>query len=146
MPRCQFKVRLPRQPGILLLVLFLLTGTSCSSAKNEDRKPVHAVRGQIFVQDKPAVGAFVLFVPENEPAQPKDPRPRAEVDADGSFKLSTYGDNDGAPAGRYIVTVTWPGTEDVEDQLSGRYSDPMTSKLRETVKEGPNELSPYRLK
>ncbi len=107
---------------------------------------MHPVRGKLFVQDKPAVGAFVLFFPVHEPAEAKDPRPRAEVDADGSFQLSTYDANDGAPAGEYIVTVTWPGQEDQEDKLSGRYSDPAKSRLRGTVKEGSNELPAIRLK
>ncbi len=142
---------LPWPAKLLPLLLIAAAGPSCSPAAKVDRKPVFPVRGQLFVKDKPAAGAFVLLVPVNEPAEPKDPRPRAEVAADGSFALSTYGDNDGAPAGEYVVTVTWPGgvrpdgTEEPEDKLFGRYSDRTKSKLRATVKEGPNELPPYRL-
>jgi hypothetical protein len=32
--------------------------------------------------------------------------PHAETDENGKFQLSTYGDNDGAPAGEYKVTVS----------------------------------------
>jgi hypothetical protein len=139
---CSFR----RLGSLFLALLVMLAGISCSSGKKEDQKPVHPVRGQVFVKDKPAVGAFVLLVPENEPAEPTDPRPRAEVDANGAFKLSTYGENDGAPAGKYIVTITWPvPEEDIEDKLFGRYADPKTSKLRATVKEGANELPAFRL-
>ncbi len=141
------------RPGDLLLTLLLVLAVpSCSSSRDGNRKPVHPVRGQVFVQGKPAVGAFVLFVPVNEPAEPKDPRPRATVEADGSFVVSTYGANDGAPAGEYVVTITWPGgttpdgKEEPEDKLLGRYSNPVKSKLSATVKEGPNEIPPYRLK
>jgi len=104
------------------------------------------VRGQVFVQEKPAAGAFVSFVPVNESAENKDARPRAYVEKDGSFTLGTYGDKDGAPAGDYYVLVVWTGGEDPEDRLKGRYSDPKKSDLKVTVKEGPNELKPFMLK
>jgi hypothetical protein len=127
-------------------LLLLLAGASCSTTPPENRKPVFPVRGQVFVQDKPAVGAFVLLIPLHEPAQPIDPRPRGQVENDGSFTLSTYDANDGAPAGDYVVTITWPGGEDPEDKLLGRYSDRARSKLRATVRAGPNELPPFRLR
>ena len=100
-----------------------------------------------MVNGKPAVGAFVLFIPALESANSPDPRPRATVGDDGSFRLSTYGTEDGAPAGDYLVTVTWPldGRDD-EDKLRGRYAEPGRSKLKATVKEGPTEVPPFRLK
>ena len=49
------------------------------------------VKGQVLVNDKPAEGAFVLFIPVNEPAEADDPRPRATVEADGSFPLIPTG-------------------------------------------------------
>jgi hypothetical protein len=144
-------VILSDQPGFarrtsFLLLLLLLAGCGSSSSV-EGRKPVHPVKGQLFVGEKPANGAFVLFVPANEPANNPDPRPRATVDASGSFQLSTYGENDGAPAGDYFIAVTWPtdGRDD-EDRLKGRYRDPGQTKLKATVKEGPNELPPFKLR
>lgn len=146
MMRSKVRFACSRVCCILALLSLVPTGISCSSSKSADRKPVHPVRGQVFVKDKPAVGAFVLFVPVNEPAEPKDPRPRAEVDQDGSFTLSTYDGNDGAPIGDYLVSIVWPGEEDVDDKLLGRYGDAKTSNLRATVKEGPNDLPAFRLK
>ena len=80
----------------------------------------------------------------NEPPEPVDPRPRAEVGADGWFDVNMYGNKDGAPAGEYIVTVIWEG-EGGFDKLKGQYSDPTKSKLRASVKEGRNELPPFKL-
>ncbi|HVL14005.1 MAG TPA: hypothetical protein VM529_15660 [Gemmata sp.] len=96
---------------------------------------------------KPAVGAFVLFIPALESANSPDPRPRATVGDDGSFRLSTYGTEDGAPAGDYLVTVTWPldGRDD-EDKLQGRYRDRAKSGLKATVKEGSNDIPAFKLK
>jgi hypothetical protein len=134
----------------IALLLSVLIVASCSSKVDEKRKPVFPVRGKVLVQGKPAAGAFVLFVPVNEPSQPVDPRPRAEASADGSFELSTYGTNDGAPAGEYVVSVTWPGgvlpdgREEPPDKLMGRY-EMGKSKLKATVKEGQNDLPPFQL-
>lgn len=134
-----------------LLLALAVVGPGCASKTTEQRKAVHPVQGKVFVQKKPAVRAFVLFVPLNEPANSTDPRPHAEVKEDGSFALSTYGDDDGAPPGEYVVTIIWPGRaiadaqEDVDDRLYGRYADPKRSKLRATVKEGKNELDPFQL-
>jgi hypothetical protein len=127
-------------------------GAGCSSPPqiDEQRLPVHPVRGKVLVGGKPAATALILFIPVNEPAQPTNPRPRAEVAEDGTFVLSTYDAEDGAPAGDYIVSVTWPGgvlpdgREEPPDKLLGRY-DGKRSKLRATVKEGPNELPPFNL-
>jgi len=74
------------------------------------------------------------------------------VQADGSFKLSTYGTEDGAPAGEYLVTVVWPGgvlpdgREEPEDKLLGRYSTAARPAAKVTVREGTNDLDPIRLK
>lgn len=137
----------------LFVIASSLACASCSDSSSTDkRKEVHPVRGQLFVGDKPAIGAFVLFIPVNEPATDQDPRPRATVDAEGFFKLSTYGAEDGAPPGDYLVTVTWPGgvlpdgREEPEDKLNGRYSVPSRAAARVTVNKGKNELEPIRLK
>jgi hypothetical protein len=131
---------------VILFLCFLLS--SCkSNTPIERQKPVHPVRGQVFVGGKPAVGAFVLFIPALEAPDAPDPRPRATVKEDGSFVLSTYGEEDGAPAGDYLVTVTWsPNGSDDEDKLGSRYNDRAKTPLKVTVKEGSNELPAFKLK
>ncbi|MCI0360017.1 MAG: hypothetical protein L0211_16190, partial [Planctomycetaceae bacterium] len=96
-------------PVILAAGCALLAASGCSftSPVYENQKPVHPVRGSVTVGGAPAASAFVLFVPLNEPAEPVDPRPRAEVKEDGTFAISTYGSEDGAPVGEYIVTIVW---------------------------------------
>ena len=84
----------PKVVGLLLLGVSLGIGACGGSRTDENRKPVHPVRGKVTWQGKPAKGAFVLYVPVNEPAEAVDPRPRAEAGEDGSFTLSTYGEND----------------------------------------------------
>jgi hypothetical protein len=101
----------------------------------------------VFAGGKAAAGAFVLFIPALEAADSPVPRPRATVKEDGSFVLSTYGEEDGAPAGDYLVTVTWsPSDRDDEDKLGGRYKDRAKTPLKATVKEGSNELPAFQVK
>jgi hypothetical protein len=120
-----------------------------SGCARNTRKPVFPVRGQVFVDGKPAAGATVFFNPVGP--DPDAVAPFGVVDAGGSFSLTTYLTFDGAPAGEYVVTVRCPGPpqrgEDGggPDRLKGRYTDPKTSTLRATVEKKANEIEPFRL-
>lgn len=127
-----------------LLIVALQVGCADESSSFANQKPVHPVRGRVTVRGQPAAGAFVLLVPVNEPPDAKDPRPRAEVQEDGSFTIWTYAPDDGAPAGQYVVTVRWED-RDVGDKLGGRFAEAASSPLRASVKEGINELPPFAL-
>ena len=60
------------------------------------------------------------------------------VEADGSFKLSTYAGFDGAPLGEYQVTVTL-GKSSVKN-LPAKYAKTATSGLTATIQAGKNEI------
>lgn len=141
------RLHLRRYRWLLAVVAVGLSVVACAKKQPQEvRKPVHPVRGKVMVQGKPAVTAFVLLIPVKEPAESPDPRPRAEVEADGSFALSTYGEKDGAPAGDYNVSISWPDRESGSDRLQGRYANAAAPKLKATVKEGPNELPAFDLR
>lgn len=103
-------------------------------------------------QNKPATKAVVVLRPL-APGPLKDVLPHGEVGSDGTFQIGTFAAGDGAPAGEYAVTITWPETtrdrDGAEvtggDRLNGRYSDPARSKWKVQIKEGGNELEPFRL-
>lgn len=133
------------------LLATAVLGVSCG----DGRRAVYPVRGQVLYEDKPTPGALVIFHPVNDP-DPTAPRPVARVNADGSFAPTTYTTDDGAPAGEYVVTVSW--VKDVDNQntpkeeqkeqpnmLPDRYSKEKTSGLRVEIKKGRNELPPFRL-
>lgn len=128
----------------------------CSSAANNGPKgpPPHPVTGKVFYKGKPADGFAVAFHPVTawDGAQFA---PSGMTDANGDFQLHSYGENDGAPAGEYKVTFTWPKEiagpdpdegKQVVDQLRGAYSNPQRSKFTVKVVEGENELPPFELK
>jgi hypothetical protein len=65
------------------------------------------------------------------------------VEADGTFRLTTYRAFDGAAPGEHQVSVTWyPSTRGGErgvNRLSERYASPETSKLTATVNPGGSQ-------
>ena len=118
------------------------------------RQPVYPVSGAVFVKNEPAAGAIIFFHSATDPTNPHGLHPVAKADDDGTFRLTSYLKNDGAPAGEYVVTITWPaprpaGASDEgmtpRDRLNGAYATPAVSKLRATVVAGNNQLEPFRL-
>jgi hypothetical protein len=134
----------PMRRARFVLVLILLLGAGCSSGGNG--KPVYSVQGQAFKGTQPMAGAVVAFHSLSAEDKTNIVRPNGTVAEDGSFKLTTYKPNDGAPKGEYAVTILWmdkaAGSEFVgggesrvaaPDRLKNAYSNPATTKLRAKV-------------
>jgi hypothetical protein len=111
------------------------------------------VKGKVTFDGQPAAGAFVVFHPRTA-AKPGEEvlKPRATVQPDGAFTLSTASDGDGAPAGEYDVTVQW--TKPVKqgpDLVAGpnvipkAYAEPATTPLHVTVRDSDNALEPFAI-
>jgi len=129
-----------------LLVPVALLAFLCSSCGNgENHKPVFPVEGKLLCSDGQFPAGAHIYLHPVDTSSPEVPRPSGTVGADGSFKLTTYTPNDGAPAGKYSVTVVWLGkakmNDDTEPLLPYRYQDPTTSQLTAEVQEGPTTLS-----
>ncbi len=127
----------------------LLAAASCDHGAGE---PTYPVRGRVLFRGKPAEGARVTLVPRDRTG-PQAPRPTAAVERDGTFRLSTRLAYDGAPAGRYAVTIVYLSpAKKVDDEnagpdlLRGKYRDPRTTPLTADVKPGDNELPVFHLK
>ncbi|MFO0846454.1 MAG: carboxypeptidase-like regulatory domain-containing protein [Gemmataceae bacterium] len=131
--------------------LFLIGGLLALglSSCGDGRKPTFPVSGKVVLGDKPVANATVVFHPAGGDAN--ELRPRATTQADGTFRLTTYDGNDGAPAGEYRVTVElWlssgRGDEGPTSRLPAKFARPETSGLAATVAAGPNELKPFGIK
>jgi hypothetical protein len=136
--------------GLLLTLL-----TACAACSGGGLNPV---TGKVTVKGEPAKGAVVIFHPKRDGFDAQ--RPSGVADETGAFKLMT-GKKDGAPAGDYVVTITWPeepaakgkskvistdsNLPDIVDRLKGRYGDSSTSKLTATVKSGTNTIPTFEL-
>ena len=111
-----------------------------------NRKPVYPVKGKVFFEGTPTSKALVVFYLID--GKKFNRAGEGRVEADGSFRISTYAAFDGAPAGNYALAVVWrdppldkfgrPGP----NHLPEKYGSPATSGLRVQVKKsGPNEVN-----
>jgi len=140
-----------RRLTALLSVLALVAVTGCSKPKAE-RLQVFPVSGKFTASGKATPGALVVLHPQDA-AVPDTVRPSGVVESDGSFKLTTYDQFDGAPPGNYNVTVQWfKATKQGGDVLPGpnllpqAFGDPKTSKLKVEVASAPTDLKPIDIK
>jgi hypothetical protein len=94
---CKARQR-PRLLGLLALILL----AGCSSSPEQ----TWPVEGLVTVDDKPLGGGTVLFEPI-DPGRSLQQRytARGTIDAEGRYRLSTFGEYDGAVAGRHRVVV-----------------------------------------
>jgi hypothetical protein len=135
----------------LPLPLVLLATGVVLPACNESSVKLYPVKGQVLFKEQPANGAQVVFqLAGDDHAQDQGPRPAATVAPDGSFTLRTEPHGAGAPPGEYVVLVTWyppDGREQAnpKNRLPIKYANPGRPLLKATVKEGRNELEPFRL-
>ena len=91
---------------LLLLVIVLPFIAGCSGG--QDRPDLCQVKGTVTLDGEPLAEASVIFEPQSQstPADAKYMRSSdAITDAQGVFQMSTYGDKDGLPAGKYKVAV-----------------------------------------
>jgi serine/threonine-protein phosphatase CPPED1 len=96
------------------------------------RLATHPAGGFVYFEGTPIPGAVVTFT------KAKGASATGVVEADGSFKLSTYQAFDGAPAGAYQVTIT-AGKSAVKG-LPAKYATAAKSELRATIQAGKNEI------
>lgn len=125
-------VRLVRASLASLLGCLAFLAVSCG----DGRPPVYPVKGRVVdARGQPAFNALVVFHPEDA----KAPRPSGRVNESGDFLMTTYNKDDGAPAGKYAVTVFWqraqtnPFDGDGPDILGGRYNNPKSPPFTFTV-------------
>lgn len=120
-------------------ILASLVAVGCGS---NGKIPTYPVKGQITVNGEPAAHARVVLVPSD----PNAPKPIGFAKDDGSFEVSTFGTNDGAPKGDYKVLVEWREPKDGNprdrgaDKLGGKYMIADKTPLKATVIDGTNDL------
>lgn len=134
--------------GVALAAAFLAAG--CGD-RRYDPVPLYRVRGTLLFNGAPLPGAVVRLHPEDPALAAAALVPTGRVGEDGSFVLTTYENQDGVPAGEFVVTVVLPEPRGQgppgppSDQFRGRYADPRKSKLRATVRPGELALAPFSL-
>jgi hypothetical protein len=103
---------------------------------SRNRKPLHPVRGRLYGEGCPLPDALVVLHLINPEKKTTTRTCDGLVDADGSFVLSTYAAEDGAPVGEYAVTI-----ERAAGRIPARYAKAQTTPLRVKITTGENNLS-----
>jgi hypothetical protein len=150
---------------LLGLALFILPNWGCN---RKSRLSVSPVRGRVLYRGQGIANAIVMFTPADDDASEmaKKLRPFAYADGQGNFELKTYRDGDGAPPGKYRVTIMVPSGSsggagkdrpggDAENPaakalkippaVSKKYGSADTSGIEVTVEDGENNLEPFDL-
>lgn len=129
------------------LSVVLTTVTGCTPG--EQRRPTFHVTGKVLDGSKAVPNATVVFHPVGGDGQDAVV-PRGTTGADGSFTLTSYDGNDGAPAGDYRVTVVQllagRPDEGPSNRLNAKFAKPESSGLTATVNAGPTDLKPFDVK
>jgi len=135
-------VNLVRAGGLLVAGAFLFFVTSCGS----NRPRTYPTKGQVIVNGSPAAGVKVVFAATGDGAAVS----HGITGPDGNFQLSTFGQNDGAPPGDYLVTLTWPAWDDpskpAPDKLKGAYQNAGSTGLKAHVDAKETTLVPFEIK
>jgi hypothetical protein len=147
----------PHARRSLASLRIMIAGTALAGlagcGRQESSIPVYPVSGTVKFQGEPASGAFLVFHPRSPGGNPDETiRPSAQVKTDGSFRLTSFDEGDGAPAGNYAVTIQWNKlVKDGGDVKAGpnvvpaAYSKVETTPLIISVKESENQLEPFEI-
>lgn len=83
-----------------LSALVVLTALGCGSGDEGPPVPVHPVTGTVTFQGQPVVGADITFYNEAEKRSAF-----GRTNDKGEYQLTTFSANDGAVAGKHVVTI-----------------------------------------
>lgn len=69
----------------------------------------YPVTGTLTIDGAPAdVGVVITLIPQFVETDKHPIHPRALMAQGGTFKFTTYNNDDGVPEGEYVATVEWP--------------------------------------
>lgn len=124
----------------LLVFLILLPGC----AKENVVIPTQQISGRVLYDNKAAEGVAIYLGPIAAPTVPDIPaNPHGVTDKDGRFSISTYGENDGAPKGKYQLMMMWVDQnsklESKPERFFGWY-DSVNSKIMVQITDGENAI------
>ena len=130
--------------GLVLSLAMLPIGCG----RPDGRVAVYPVRGKVRMSGSVPEGALVVLYPAKG-ATTQELRPSGKVKPDGSFSLTTYDADDGAPTGEYTATIEWNKLiKRGQDYVAGpnvvppEYAKPETSGWKIKVAEAPADLEP----
>lgn len=145
---------------LLASSLACLAAILAGCGRDDGRVPVYPAKGKVTVSGEVPEGALVVLYPVKkvaqaggEPGSAEELRPSGRVKPDGTFSLTTYDAEDGAPAGEYSATIQWNKLiKQGQDYKAGpnivpaAYAAPESSPWKITVSESSSDLEPIDIK
>jgi hypothetical protein len=135
-------------------MLCVLSACGTKYGPNISGPPAFPVTGQVMVDGVPVQGVLVTMIPEEGVAEGR-PAAGGFTDEAGEFTPTTYKPQDGAPAGKYRVMLSWikiidpTSNRDSQppeaEQLPKKYQNPATSGITAEVEEGGGDLLPFEV-
>lgn len=126
----------------------LITAVSLPGCRSETQVPVYPVSGKVSFKGAAANGAQVVLHPVGA-ASAKDVTPIAHVKEDGTFRVTSYKAEDGAPAGEYVATIEWFKVDDSGGRgpnvLPPQYASPASSPVKISVASVATEIPPINV-
>jgi len=121
----------------------------------DGRLKCYTVEGQVLYNGQPLAGLDIAFHAV-DPANAVSYPPHAKTNSEGRFKLTSYVEGDGCPAGEFRVALAFAvevaGDDDGSDQVKrlkfqvpSKYHKAETSGITITIKPGSNQLDPIKL-
>ncbi len=126
----------------LVLILVLLGVIAYAIQPRDWKVETFESRGYVLINGKIPVNASIRFCASGDPVDSRESRPWGLIDEFGAYSLTTYELYDGAPQGKYAVTIRWPAdlTKPSPDRLLGKFSDDKDPPLVVEVKPRKNYL------
>lgn len=151
-----------------VVIVLIVLSASFGGCNRKSRLSVSPVKGRVTYRGQGVPNAIVtFFVSGDASEQAKKMRPFAYADTQGNFEIKTYRDGDGAPPGKYRVSVIAPGSSvgsggkdrpageaaavpasavNIPPDIAKKYGNVDTAGIEVTVQEGENNLPPFELK
>jgi hypothetical protein len=132
-----------------LRVLGIVSIVTLAGCASETQVPVFPVSGKINFKGKPPVGAQVVLRATGAGGV-DGVVPIGTVKPDGSFTITSYEPDDGAPEGDYVALIRWnklsaDGTQG-PNVLPRQYADAKASPVRVSVGNGPVDIPAINIK
>jgi hypothetical protein len=115
--------------------------------------PVVPVHGRVALEGKPLTGVVAAFSPTERSSKGRKAHPAiGVVEADGSFRMTTFRQDDGVHPGEYVVTFTpWrklvdDGAASEGEPVPAKYRNLKTSDLTVEVRAGEANTFGFDLK
>lgn len=126
------------------LLLTVCAAAGCGGDGGLERFPLEGI---VTVNGAPAERVVVLLHHSDESTPGNYRYPTAVTNADGTFKISSIGEADGAVKGKYMVTFTWLSSDGLDsfDMFGGSLGDPKSSSFEVTVPGSEGQTTQFDL-